>query len=156
MRGTLVTAGIGSIIYRFIPAHAGNASSPKAPNSRPPVHPRACGERLSPLIPLSLNPGSSPRMRGTHQAHDPAMRGFRFIPAHAGNALGRQAAAFFSPVHPRACGERVLASSKLIVVSCSSPRMRGTPSAPKSRISGRRFIPRMRGTRPRRIRHHYR
>ena len=32
---------------RFIPAHAGNSPTRSAPSSRPPVHPRACGEQSS-------------------------------------------------------------------------------------------------------------
>ena len=92
-------------------------------------HPRACGEHLCQMFPLSRWLGSSPRLRGTleHLVDHVAHRGT--IPALAGNTRPS-----FRPVicawdHPRACGEHpgdVLDASRGMG---SSPRLRGTPTA---------------------------
>ena len=115
---------------RFIPAHAGNSpqsdrkaikplrfgSSPRMRGTRPatsrfrtrpPVHPRACGELVKFDLAGSLGAGSSPRMRGTQMRTVPGVtRVHRFIPAHAGNSFNDFA--IFG------------------VNAGSSPRMRGT------------------------------
>ena len=92
--------------------------------------------------------GSAPRVRGTSTV--PRRHGSRFIPAPAGNSSefsddrGRDATGSsprvrgngwyrsiaptaLTPVHPRACGERVEPSSSAARHVGSSPRVRGTP-----------------------------
>jgi len=72
--------------HRFIPAPAGNAFT-RLPNVRSnAVHPRACGERCASISAWSTACGSSPRLRGTLEAHSGPWLGSRFIPAPAGNA----------------------------------------------------------------------
>ena len=93
-------------VVRFIPARAGNAPSGETPDSTPPVHPRAGGERRVPGIFFLLVIGSSPRGRGTHPPRRCGADGDRFIPARAGNAGLRGILASDAPVHPRAGGER--------------------------------------------------
>ncbi len=72
---------------RIIPAPAGNAVAVFPTSPACPDHPRACGERHSPILPASLASGSSPRLRGTPGLE--TKRGWpqRIIPAPAGNAM---------------------------------------------------------------------
>ncbi len=108
MRGTRLQPGGDIILDRFIPAHAGNAGA--APPGAPTVavHPRACGERCRRHLTVRRFFGSSPRMRGTRHDFWPAENSIRFIPAHAGNAIGLAIQSKHPAVHPRACGERSL------------------------------------------------
>ncbi len=161
MRGTRRHILRDQRITRFIPARAGNAPSLcHAPPSRP-VHSRACGERLADGARLRLPLGSSQRMRGTlprtvmetfatrflpAHAETPG-RPFRrpdrrqLTPAHAGNARpgGRRRAR--SPVHPRACGERLNPQAASSIDDGSSPRMWGTRDLALLRRQLFRFIP---------------
>ena len=52
-------------LYRFIPASAGNTCGWSKPCSSRPVHPRERGEHSMAVDLIKLNPGSSPRARGT-------------------------------------------------------------------------------------------
>ena len=58
-----------------------------------------------------LRIGSSPRVRGTEDAIPQGGREIRFIPARAGNGKTHYARNVLRPVHPRACGERVVGAS---------------------------------------------
>ena len=122
---------------------------------------RVCGE-LGSAQPTVLDvPGSSPRVRGTHDAPANHRRHRRFIPACAGNSMVRVAASNARPVHPRVCGELLgIALSPLSPagssrvcgelipseaasgpVSGSSPRVRGTRPGHGRPPSSPRFIP---------------
>ena len=106
MRGTRSRRRWASARRRFIPAGARNAGSSFFAGAAVPVHPRGCGERTNqPLLP-DLRRGSSPRVRGTHQDQFYDSQPSRFIPAGAGNAVGRDRSAGKKTVHPRGCGER--------------------------------------------------
>ena len=52
------------------------------------------------------------------------------IPAHAGNTQERKSLLGFDRDHPRACGEHLCVAVQYISVLGSSPRMRGTRTAP--------------------------
>ncbi len=93
-------------IDRFIPARAGNRGRGAAGHRRRPVHPRACGEQITPIMGEVTSVGSSPRVRGTGVRL--GRQGFvgRFIPARAGNSGATDRSAHRSAVHPRACGEQ--------------------------------------------------
>ncbi len=88
-RGTQFQAALGGGDGRFIPAYAGNTVATVAPSRPPTVHPRLRGEhrkndfRYAPLI------GSSPPTRGTREEKRQVKMGDRFIPAYAGNTIGR-------------------------------------------------------------------
>ena len=86
-RGTQPNATETQRGARFIPAWAGNAYAAPDAACQVAVHPRVGGERF-PMPPrMVMFFGSSPRGRGTRQAH-PGMRPQqRFIPAWAGNAV---------------------------------------------------------------------
>ena len=105
------------------------------------VHPRACGERLSPGLILGSLSGSSPRMRGTLGGAYPNECRVRFIPAHAGNADISDRPPAPSSVHPRACGERFGVIVVGPAVPGSSPRMRATRVSSHMIAMTRRFIP---------------
>ena len=65
-------------------------------------------------------------VRGTHHPRYIATRTSRFIPARAGNTRCRLRGRAIRPVHPRACGEHIIADSHAALDSGSSPRVRGT------------------------------
>jgi len=64
-RGTRAHSLAGRFGSRFIPAHAGNATSSWWAFKGMPVHPRARGERCSAFVLPANVVGSSPRTRGT-------------------------------------------------------------------------------------------
>ena len=85
--------------------------------------------------------GSSPRLRGTHQADHGRGQCARFIPASAGNTkLGQIEISFFT-VHPRVCGEHHSGRLRWHDSVGSSPRLRGTRLGPLNRWVRWRFIP---------------
>ena len=141
VRGTRHTIVITHDLFRFIPACAGNAArAPQGPPT-PPVHPRVCGERSICCTGEVINPGSSPRVRGTRGARDVDVHSQRFIPACAGNASAGGTNGGYTTVHPRVCGERRWKSKGLPPTAGSSPRVRGTPRRSLFRQSQSRFIP---------------
>ena len=84
-RGTRELVRPGLVVPRFIPARAGNTSASCPRFSSRTVHPRTGGEHKE-LADLNGNKdGSSPHGRGTPAIHRGGGRGWRFIPARAGN-----------------------------------------------------------------------
>ena len=106
MRGTRATACWEDVLWRFIPACAGNTA----------------GSYLG----GALNDGSSPRVRGTPRSPFARRCRQRFIPACAGNTNPARSPARGSPVHPRVCGEHRRTNARQTAVAGSSPRVRGT------------------------------
>ena len=88
-----------------------------------------------------MDPGSSPRLRGTLQNLVISGNLYRFIPASAGNTLQIVLRHPSAPVHPRVCGEHSLPRSGFRAVTGSSPRLRGTLGLFWMKIWNRRFIP---------------
>ena len=70
--------------------------------------------------------GSSPRVRGTDPASSCWSGPARFIPACAGNSRSDMGLKGNLPVHPRVCGEQLLARTAKASQRGSSPRVRGT------------------------------
>ncbi len=85
--------------------------------------------------------GSSPRVRGTPRKVQPLAANARFIPACAGNSPAAGQDKIEISVHPRVCGELTLQTTADVVLTGSSPRVRGTPHAPRPTHPHRRFIP---------------
>ena len=106
VRGTGIGGQHSQCVRRFIPACAGNRLSLASAFLAAAVHPRVCGEQPPRTEPSQATGGSSPRVRGTGLGKLDDRRGFRFIPACAGNRdpLSRPIRLF--PVHPRVCGEQ--------------------------------------------------
>ena len=111
------------------------------PSSILSVHPRVCGEHSPERLSTPISCGSSPRLRGTQQNSTRGNHGERFIPASAGNTTAACTAALRLAVHPRVCGEHNSSSKSSILITGSSPRLRGTRFF--ARLSGLycRFIP---------------
>ena len=128
MRGTPGIGLVGSILVRFIPAHAGNTKFRSRHIAPAAVHPRTCGEHHGAICPLRDDR--------------------RFIPAHAGNTDSGFQWADYGAVHPRTCGEHSAASMATCVCAGSSPHMRGTLEGGKVVVVGRRFIPAHAGNTP--------
>ena len=141
MRGTRQADDPVRPVLRSIPAHAGNTPGSGGPVRPWPVHPRACGEHGRGLAAVIALFGPSPRMRGTRQADDPVRPVLRSIPAHAGNTPGSGGPVRPWPVHPRACGEHLRASSQAQRAAGPSPRMRGTLLRGQPTLRQHRSIP---------------
>ena len=85
--------------------------------------------------------GSSPLARGTPARHALRHRGFRFIPARAGNTGGLRHERACSTVHPRSRGEHPDARQEPVPLPGSSPLARGTLVQVALDLNGVRFIP---------------
>ena len=109
------------MMFRFIPACAGNAST----------------ERLA----ESVYCGSSPHARGTLSWKQGNLSVFRFIPACAGNARRERGLRLGEPVHPRMRGERLAAVTCWALQNGSSPHARGTLQTVRICPAENRFIP---------------
>ncbi len=87
VRGTQSEEGERAFAWRFIPAGAGNTTSPAFLYSVITVHPRGCGEHRAGGRKRRQSVGSSPRVRGTPRPNACTPIPDRFIPAGAGNTL---------------------------------------------------------------------
>ena len=89
MRGTLVLLIFAAISTGIIPAYAGNTESMRPLSLYLGDHPRVCGEHLEDVLSNYDDPGSSPRMRGTHAQSIQEHHIVGIIPAYAGNTCNR-------------------------------------------------------------------
>ena len=110
---------------RLIPACAGKTKSQASSSVRPRAHPRVCGENLLIASCQANGPGSSPRVRGKHQAPQLRGEGPGLIPACAGKTRGGHRRPALRRAHPRVCGENWLAATPRVHPHGSSPRVRG-------------------------------
>ena len=126
LRGTLRTASCIRRRCGIIPALAGNTTCSGPCPTVSWDHPRACGEHAG-VDPLTLSTvGSSPRLRGTRSFSSSSSALFGIIPALAGNTYPSMWSSATRWDHPRACGEHLVCSLKLVFSLGSSPRLRGT------------------------------
>ena len=146
-RGTVTDSRRGFPRRRFIPAHAGNSSTPCASAAPCSVHPRARGEQSGACRRGGRVNGSSPRTRGTVQRQPQRGHSHRFIPAHAGNRATAPRTTTTRAVHPRARGEQRLHRWCGPTKNGSSPRTRGTVQAVHTLQVAGRFIPAHAGNR---------
>ena len=113
------------------------------------VHPRSRGEHEPAPAGLRGSGGSSPLARGTHPRGPQPIRSSRFIPARAGNTIGRVTRHGGPAVHPRSRGEHDGALPDRCEAIGSSPLARGTPLGGVTPNGDLRFIPARAGnTRP--------
>ena len=138
----------------LIPARAG-----KTPGARPdrpiqPAHPRACGENARGYTGHKPRTGSSPRVRGKHQAPQLRGQGPGLIPARAGKTRRTLIGYWLPQAHPRACGENTGLAGWGQARAGSSPRVRGKPARRPHRGHRPRLIPARAGKTRRR--HHCR
>ena len=148
VRGTPNDVGHWTHNQRFIPARAGNTRGGLAPCADKPVHPRACGEHHPIFGSAVVACGSSPRVRGTPESARYILGGIRFIPARAGNTNSDDTERILTSVHPRACGEHGSKLTNSIVITGSSPRVRGTQFETEFMAYMVRFIPARAGNTP--------
>ena len=111
---------------RFIPARAGNSNAAQAQPTLYPVHPRSCGEQFFQNCESLAGNGSSPLVRGTGYRRSLLDHRCRFIPARAGNSSACLDSLCQFSVHPRSCGEQLIASCSDATQTGSSPLVRGT------------------------------
>ena len=140
-RGTVQGARIDQRVHRFIPAWAGNSSSPWPARCSASVHPRVGGEQTSCHSRDASPHGSSPRGRGTGSGSSLQVRPSRFIPAWAGNRCERDVRRGRWSVHPRVGGEQAESSVRITAQTGSSPRGRGTDALSAPHTQRDRFIP---------------
>ena len=129
VRGTGPPPGAQRRRQRFIPARAGNSSSPAKWTARAAVYPRPCGEQTRDKETTFEAGGLSPPVRGTGEL---------------GNRRRRRGA-----VYPRPCGEQVAARSRCQSAAGLSPPVRGTAKRNACHLADVRFIPARAGNRAR-------
>ncbi len=140
-RGTRLGVANQQPQQRFIPACAGNTSRSTLSSRPSAVHPRVRGEHRPTIEDPVSSIGSSPRARGTLYNSLPGILRGRFIPACAGNTLGRWRVSDTRPVHPRVRGEHYRSRKSAEKDHGSSPRARGTRCRRYSWGTQSRFIP---------------
>ena len=89
------------------------------------VHPRGCGESRRLRDDEAGARGPSPRVRGILDVPGRPLASLGSIPAGAGNPGGRRGAATRTRVHPRGCGESIIAAGHPRPAAGPSPRVRG-------------------------------
>ena len=125
----------------LIPAYAGKTRSAGPGTSRPPAHPRVCGENFDMVILDESSSGSSPRMRGKPGGVILQVLIIGLIPAYAGKTQRARERRAQSWAHPRVCGENWPKRSIKPRPFGSSPRMRGKPERGAQSLRSHRLIP---------------
>ena len=126
MRGTQDGRVESWIRIGIIPALAGNTCRSWRESGAAWDHPRACGEHWDWISQNIIDPGSSPRLRGTLLHMRQLWPKHGIIPALAGNTTIPVRCLHGARDHPRACGEHHrgwVGSTRMLG---SSPRLRGT------------------------------
>jgi len=126
MWGTRLMYSFNLFMSWFIPTHVGNSFTLFCPEPAGGVHPHACGELCSPILPAHSPSGSSPRMWGTLAGVYWIGELEWFIPTHVGNSATAPIARVCQEVHPHACGELTRPLFPPFLALGSSPRMWGT------------------------------
>ena len=141
MRGKLLEGHERLHHVRIIPAHAGQTRRWHSDADSQSDHPRACGANSQSIVSLSRPLGSSPRMRGKPNPGCHDARGFRIIPAHAGQTSSPDLNWASTTDHPRACGANFRRSPIARSTAGSSPRMRGKRVRRRQGRDRERIIP---------------
>ena len=126
VRGSLVRRSAEPGRRGSIPACAGKPGVAPAGSRQPWVHPRVCGEAVFSRSGPRVNPGPSPRVRGSRVRSKPCVQGARSIPACAGKPSTCRRWASWCRVHPRVCGEAMRKFLNAATVRGPSPRVRGS------------------------------
>ena len=128
VRGTRQSSPHGYRLTGIIPACAGNTRRSRIRRKDSRDHPRVCREHVMDVGDSTVEPGSSPRVRGT-------------LPARHQSKGGKRD-------HPRVCGEHRIAQAVIGTILGSSPRVRGTPWYFLTNVAFRRIIPACAGNTP--------
>ena len=145
VRGKGVSTGFARAYPRITPAYAGKRADAGWIWSRPPDHPRVCGEKPALILRITWLQGSPPRMRGKVcvKLHRQLVRGI--TPAYAGKRCRNPIIAQARGDHPRVCGEKNWSVGVSDYLKGSPPRMRGKDPGTFRTVSVSRITPRMRG-----------
>ena len=152
MRGTRRPESVHFRARRIIPAYAGNTECVPIWDNQLRDHPRVCGEHFIAASILSIDPGSSPRMRGTRYGDFETCCRAGIIPAYAGNTPHLIDHRTWCRDHPRVCGEHFEWEYEPSLLMGSSPRMRGTLLQSARPIWACGIIPAYAGNTPRVVR----
>ena len=125
-RGTHGQHPFAVLVWRIIPAWAGNTTLALADGDGNADHPRVGGEHHIKQLADSTRAGSSPRGRGTPNALRCRAWTYRIIPAWAGNTNQLRNVLAAGSDHPRVGGEHSMVWAEAMMTSGSSPRGRGT------------------------------
>ena len=125
----------------IIPAHAGSSPAAGRRHRCGRNHPRVCGEQTLRQQDAEAYVGSSPRVRGAAIDVPKASIAPGIIPARAGSSRACGTGATGSWNHPRAGGEQELPFAALVLLTGSSPRMRGAEHGSSSCASALGIIP---------------
>ena len=125
MRGAPVYDWLGKRLDGIIPAYAGSTSSRGRRTRRERDHPRVCGEHPHTRKTDVFMAGSSPRMRGARRRHCRDQPCAGIIPAYAGSTWSARNSSTTHQDHPRVCGEHSSPLKVCVLLTGSSPRMRG-------------------------------
>ena len=129
MRGALFGLLRVGVDAGIIPAYAGSACRGRRTRPVSRDHPRVCGEHQRGEARLAAGQGSSPRMRGAPYILLRSWWADGIIPAYAGSTLYRSSLLVGGWDHPRVCGEHERSAKPKVLISGSSPRMRGAPAS---------------------------
>ena len=125
VRGALRTARIARGKSGIIPACAGSTEKQSTFLRADRDHPRMCGEHWNCGDVALRTAGSSPHVRGAHDAHPDRRRGQGIIPACAGSTGACDAESLQGRDHPRMCGEHNIVFVPYNLYRGSSPHVRG-------------------------------
>ncbi|VEA59685.1 Domain of uncharacterised function (DUF2825) [Salmonella enterica subsp. salamae] len=114
------------LLFRFIPAGAGNTGRLPIRFFHQPVYPRWRGEHYQIANIAAQVCGLSPLARGTRNVQIVFELRLRFIPAGAGNTLQRISTTRYRAVYPRWRGEHPPTGAHLPLFRGLSPLARGT------------------------------
>ena len=125
----------------IIPAHAGLTAAARRQDNTVWDHPRACGAHERKALADKIEPGSSPRMRGSPPSWTSRRPGSGIIPAHAGLTVSLAATGVPNRDHPRACGAHQILGKQYRMSLGSSPRMRGSQVSMLAKMPTSGIIP---------------
>ena len=129
----------------LIPAGAGNMRCRSWMTGGAEAHPRGRGEHDLPPHRIIIDPGSSPRARGTCETGPPVLHARRLIPAGAGNISICTNSAGSIGAHPRGRGEHSTMSYPYWSGQWLIPAGAGNICRRRTQDSGRWAHPRGRG-----------
>ena len=105
------------------------------------AHPRVCGENAAYVGGVSVDEGSSPRVRGKPRRDDEQGVRVGLIPACAGKTAFMNSVTTGSRAHPRVCGENRVPVGVIAGHPGSSPRVRGKLMTSTAAEASLRLIP---------------
>ena len=117
--------GLGHLVLRLIPAHAGKTHAALMEGTRGPAHPRSRGENRPAWPTCRTITGSSPLTRGKPEPTLWTASSRRLIPAHAGKTSRGRSTAHALTAHPRSRGENASSCKNRAKTPGSSPLTRG-------------------------------